>query len=245
MQIEAGELRLADVVRMHDGEREITRIEKNGEIRVWFRGEEANDEPSRVLLGSESVIIQRPGDLFEAPPPPKTVAEARERIFEHMAALGWTVKRHGFGEVNDYVTDPSDTVRIKLKYQAVALQQRWWDGKGWRWNANTTSWGSIKEFAAKIEERSARLLRIARTRARERHEADAARLEADRADNDTATTTAPEPGKEAEPVIVRYAIDEGVLLCGDTKTHKDVIKSLRSPRWCAACSPARCPSRRA
>ena len=143
MQIEAADLRLADAVRLAgEGEREIRKIEKNGAVRVWFRGDEGLEQPSREFALGDVLEIQRPGDLFKAEPPPKTVEEARERIFKHMTALGWTVTRARFGRVNDYVTDPTDTVRLKLKSQAVALQVRWFDEGRWSWNSNTRSLGS-------------------------------------------------------------------------------------------------------
>jgi phospholipid N-methyltransferase len=226
-------------VRLSDGEREIQKITRNGAVRVWYRGEDPDEDPPHELEPGAVFEVQRPGDLFEAKPapqavpkpPPKTVAEGRERIFEHMRGLGWTVRLARYGERYDYVTDPSDTVRLKIKEQAVALQVRIFEdarysskSPRWIWNPNTRSLGQIKAFAANIERESAWLLVEARTRAADRFTVDERRIA-----EQASTPAAAAATESSEPVIVRYSQSEGVLLAGATKPNKDVIGDLKVP----------------
>jgi hypothetical protein len=150
--------------------------------------------------------------------------EAQDRIYERMRALGWTVDPVGVG-INSYVTDPTDTVRIKIKLQAVALQVRWFDKGSWRWHPKPRSLGQIKEFATNLDDEVPRLIRFARERAQERYEVDQARIarEPETAANDRPAVDA------AAAVVVRYSLDQGVLLGGGTKAHKDAIKALATP----------------
>jgi hypothetical protein len=224
MQVEAAKLHLADVVRLAgNGEREITKIEKNGDVRMWFRGDDLEQPATRVAELGEVFEIQRPGDLFVIPPP-KNIQEAYARVFERMAALGWTVTPDGVG-LNSYVTDPTDTIRLKLKVQAVALQVRWFDKGSWRWKPKAHSLGEIKAFATNLDEEVPRLIRIAREEAQKRSEADHARIdrEPEAGANDRPAADA------AEAVVIRYSLDQGVLLGGATKAHKDAIKALANP----------------
>ena len=172
MKMEAKKLCLADVVRLADGTSELTHIAKDATgVRVWFRGSDPEDEPSATFEPERVLEVERPGSLFAATPPPKTVAEARARIIERMAALGWALnERGGTNSANDYIADPSDTVRLKLKTEAVHLQVRKWMGSSWRWDPNTRSLGQMKAFAADLNDKSAYLLRVAKDAAHQRLE---------------------------------------------------------------------------
>ena len=200
MEIQAATLRLADTVLLPGvGELEVRRLEKDDDVRAWFRGDEDNEEPSRVWGPAERLEIRRPGSLFGPRKRPKSVAEGREQIFERMQALGWTVRRSGYGLRNDYVTDPADTTRLQLRAQSVHLQRRAFEGGVWRWNADTTSLGQIIEYACNLDENVSRLLRLAERDA-------AARLATDE-------KWVAAAGKQARPSV---AVDDGEELGDDT-----------------------------
>ncbi|MCA9697653.1 MAG: hypothetical protein KC431_09020, partial [Myxococcales bacterium] len=212
--------------------------------RAWFRGDEDNEEPSRVWGPAERLEIRRPGSLFGARKRPKSVAEGREQIFERMEALGWTVRRSGYGLRNDYVTDPADTTRLQLRAQSVHLQRRAFEGGVWRWNADTTSLGQIIEYACNLDENVSRLLRLAERDAATRLATDekwvaAAGVQArppavaddGEADGDENDGAAADEGQadEGGTVVVRYSQSGGVLICGDTYEHRKTLKTVQAP----------------
>ena len=125
MQITAGELRVADVVRIPgDGEREIRRVKRteSGNVAAWFRGDEENDEPRVVWGPAVELEIQRPGDLFPrseptAAPAAKrmTADEARKLLIERLKAEGWRHEPRNRNRKIESIADPTDTFRVVIE----------------------------------------------------------------------------------------------------------------------------------
>ncbi|MCA9697655.1 MAG: hypothetical protein KC431_09030, partial [Myxococcales bacterium] len=171
-----------------------------------------------------------------------SVAEGREQILERMEALGWSVRRRGYGLRNDYVTDPADTTRLQLRAQSVHLQRREFEGGVWRWNAGTTSLGQIIDYACNLDENVSRLLRLAERDAATRHAADEKWVDAEgkrarppvaaedgEGDMSDEDTTDDESETDARGVVVRYSREGGVLICGNTYEHRKTLKTVRAP----------------
>ncbi|NVB43627.1 methyltransferase [Pseudenhygromyxa sp. WMMC2535] len=227
MQIEAAQLRMADVVLVPGvGEQEVRRLEAGTDrVRAWFRGDEAQDAPSQTWPPSEVLTIKRPGDMFEAPalPRPKTVHEANRRIIARLRAIGW--ESHQGGRYT-YVSDPTDSVRLQLREQVVHHQGRIRNHRGsWTWNPNTASMGFTKDYAMQLDREVPSLAREAEEAARARHASDQALIDAQREQLGPPSSTA----DMSTQVVVRYSRIAGVILCGETYPHRAKIREIRVP----------------
>jgi hypothetical protein len=88
MRKEASALKIGDLVLVRgQGEREVVRCQESGpDILVWFRGDEANDEPSMAIDFASCVELTRPREqgpagpalrVVQAEPSPVAQVEAR------------------------------------------------------------------------------------------------------------------------------------------------------------------------
>jgi phospholipid N-methyltransferase len=175
--------------------------------------------------------IQTPRELTpEGSKARSTVAGAKAAIVRALEAEGWTHKRTGRYE---YVTSPSDQIRVQLKDRNLRLQSR---DVGLTGFAQELALGSMKEFSENLPAEVGRLVatdahaakeakeREAKSKARREAEAQAIEIKrkAERAQSHAQALS-------ADAVVIRYSRPEGVLLCGATKANKEAIKQVRYP----------------
>ncbi len=225
MRIEASALRIADVVRVPgQGEGEVVRRQEVGpEVRVWFRGEEENEQPSMVFDGASAVEVARPGDLFpfRFKPP---LAPRQKRIVDALTPLGWTFHAADTPGGTDHLHDALDMTRVEFQGSRVIVFVRSKTADGWVWPSSGLVLGTLDDFDADFENQISKLEATSLIAQWEREADEKPVAKAPVPD----LSSLPRPVK-SRPVIVRYSEAEGILLCGDTKTHKDIIKKLSTP----------------
>jgi hypothetical protein len=247
MKIDAASLRIADVVRVPGGEGEITKLDRDPEdptrVRAWLRGydegwsprtekEEDEGPPHAIEWAQDEVLeVQRPGDLFpegeqaqtssepERQPLPRREHEAAAFLRKRLARERWIYQGPTLQSKREFMTDPTDTVRLQLVPQ-LELQSRIELGMVRRWR-DVYRWDS--EIRARLEEDAElgiqKLLEYTAAQVAERAKIDAREIERmPKAEVATGGT-----------VVVRYARDSGVLVCGDTRSHEPKLDKLRSP----------------
>ncbi|MFV8750363.1 methyltransferase [Nannocystaceae bacterium ST9] len=245
MKVEASALRVADVVRVPGGEREVARVRvEGGDVLVWFRGDErsaddddpntdvppAEPEPSMVFDATRTLEVKRPGDLFgkvkdaigsafrfKAP-----LAPRQTKVVDALVGLGWIF--HADPKGADHLHDALDLVRVEFQGDRVVLFVQERTTQGWTWPATGLVLGTLDTFMADFENQIAKLQTTSILAQWDREAVEPKRPKAPVPD----ASTLPKPVRE-RPVIVRYSEAEGILLCGDTKTHKEVIKRLDRP----------------
>ncbi len=155
---------------------------------------------------------------------PKGIEDRFAVLRKRLAAEGWV---HHLAKPHTRVqsiVDPTDTLRIAFDGTKFAIETRLLGdySVSRRWQPAGLPWYELRELLRKdFEAGIRRLLEEAKTEAATR-------------DAIEARAVAREQGRKpipegAEPVIVRYSRDEGVLLCGPTFQYKDAIKGLHSP----------------
>jgi phospholipid N-methyltransferase len=155
---------------------------------------------------------------------PKGIEERFAVLRKRLAAEGWVHHPAKAHTRVQSIVDPTDTLRIAFDGTKFAIETRLLGdySVSRRWQPAGLPWFELRELLRKdFEAGIRRLLEEAKTEAATR-------------DAIEARAIAREHGRKpvpegAEPVIVRYSRDEGVLLCGPTIRYKDAIKGLHSP----------------
>src|SRR5690606_9362534 len=139
-----------------------------------------------------------------------------------LVAEGWVHKARGWG-VNEFITDPTDTVRLRIDAEGAAeFMSRLSFGRVGRWY-DSRAYGYTGALVEDLEATVADLLAKAAEHAARRAAIEGKQVE------EAIAEAKPVAVPEHLGITVRYSRAEGVLLCGATATHSAVIKKERSP----------------
>jgi phospholipid N-methyltransferase len=161
----------------------------------------------------------------------QTSRTAKDTLIKILEAKGWRYTKAGRYE---YVTSPSDQLRVQLKQRNARVQ---WREGGKKWHPTGNSLGSIKDLAASPKRIENELIEMERRHAKQsaeiqakeqrRREAEAKAVEIKR---EAERAKAHAEGVAKDLLVLRYSRPEGILLCGATRENKDKIKAVRYPK---------------
>jgi phospholipid N-methyltransferase len=197
--------------------------------RTRYASRDAKDDRAEAL-----VVAREEGASVPAPGRGARMTRdmSRDVLVAELQRRGWTYSERGRYE---YVTSPSDTVRVQIKERNIRLQERLGPyAKPGQWDRSGESLGSLKSLVEK---------RLNPTLARlEKLEADHAEALAAREVDLASEAKAVKEKREAEragthetakvegEVVVRYSRPEGILACGATYENRAKIKASAGPK---------------